>query len=146
MNTSGKSNLELLSQTIQVVSVVVGVVISVLNFGEAQRRDGVLRQAETDKPFLELKQKVYLEAVRTTAKLVTSEPGSPAFVAARDRFRELYIAELSMVETQDVAERMVALANEIDQDLLKLTPAQRGALDLSHALRDSFRASGKGTP
>ena len=146
MNPSGKSNLELLAQTIQVVSVVIGVVISVLNFSETQRREGILRQAQIDKPFLELKQKVYLDAVRTTAKLVTYESGSPAFEAARDRFRELYIAELSMVETPEVAAKMVDLANEIDQDLLKLTPAQRGALNLSHALRDSFRTSGGGTP
>jgi hypothetical protein len=146
MNPSGKSNLELLAQTIQVVSIVVGVVISVLNFSETQRREGVLRQAETDKPFLLLKQKVYLDAVRTTAKLVTSTPGTPAFTKARDRFRQLYIAELSMVETPEVAGKMVDLANEIDQNLLQLTPAQRGALNLSHALRDSFRTTGTSTP
>jgi len=58
--------------------------------------------------------------------------------AARRRFRELYVAELSMVESSEVEKKMVALATAIDPELTSLTPAQQAAYNLAHALRDSF--------
>jgi hypothetical protein len=58
--------------------------------------------------------------------------------AAKARFRELYVAELSMVEAEGVEGAMMALAEKIDPALRNFTPAQQAAYDLSHALRDSF--------
>jgi hypothetical protein len=51
------------------------------------------------------------------------------------------VAEFSMVESPDVEAKMVELAKQIDPTLVALNPAQRAALDLAHALRDSFVAS-----
>ncbi len=50
----------------------------------------------------------------------------------------MYVAELSMVEDRNVEEQMGAFAKTIDPELLLLIPPQRAALNLSHALRDSF--------
>ena len=57
---------------------------------------------------------------------------------AKKRFRELYVAELSMVEAPEVEAKMVALANEIDPEVTNFTVAQAAAYQLAHALRDSF--------
>ncbi len=57
------------------------------------------------------------------------------------RFRELYVAELSMVEPPQVESKMVQLARQIDPSLLNLNPAQKATYELAHALRDSFVSS-----
>jgi hypothetical protein len=61
--------------------------------------------------------------------------------AARKRFRDLYVAELSMVESPEVASKMIKLASVIDPPLAELTPAQNAAYHLSKALRDSYVSS-----
>ena len=60
---------------------------------------------------------------------------------ARKRFRDLYVAELSMGEAKDVEAKMVALAKAVDPSLIPFTPAQNAAYDLSHALRDTLEYS-----
>jgi hypothetical protein len=45
-------------------------------------------------------------------------------VKAKRRFRELYVAELTMVEDPDVARRMVDLAKAVDPELANLSAAQ----------------------
>jgi len=62
-------------------------------------------------------------------------------VAAKKRFRELYVAELSMVESKQVESSMVKFAEKIDPELVSFTPEQKEAFKLAHALRDSFLAS-----
>jgi len=57
---------------------------------------------------------------------------------ARRRFRELYVAELTMVEDRDVEQRMVALAAAIDPDLRELSPGQRAAFELAKALSSGY--------
>jgi len=80
-----------------------------------------------------------MEALKTAATLASPQ-GRPASAieAAKRRFRELYISELTMVEAPNVESSMVALAQEIDPDLLKLNAAQTAAYQLAHALRDTF--------
>ena len=58
--------------------------------------------------------------------------------AAKKRFAELYVAELSMVEAQGVEGNMKALAQAVDPSLANLTAAQNAAYHLAHALRDSL--------
>src|SRR5262249_26053223 len=131
-----------LATLVQVLSVVVGVVISVLSFNDARQKEAIARQIEAAKPFLQLRQTLYTEAVKAAA--VLTNPGthtSDELTAAKRRFRELYVAELSMVEAPEVEAKMVALAKQIDPELTQLTPAQSAAYSLAHALRDSFTAS-----
>jgi len=137
-----KSWLDSIATTVQVGSVVAGVVISILSFNAAREKEAAARSLEAAKPFLELRQKLYTEAVKAAA--VLSNPATHTndeIVAARKRFRDLYVAELSMVEAHDVEEKMVALAAVIDSELTNFTPAQTAAYSLSHALRNSFVAA-----
>jgi len=142
----GKTKLELFVSTVQVLSVVIGVVISVLSFNDSRDKDALARQAEAEtraieamKPLLDLRRSVYIEAVKTAAVIANPQVHSQKELdGAKQRFRELYVAELSMVEAKGVEEKMVAFAKEVDPDLVKLDSKQRAALDLAHALRDSF--------
>ena len=128
-----------LNSLIQVASVVTGVVVSILSFNATRQKESEVRQIEAAKPFLDLRQNVYKETVKMAAILADPSFNTPDEMAvARKRFRQLYIAELSMVEANCVEQRMVDLAREIDPELATLTPAQAAAFELSHALRDSF--------
>jgi len=136
-----RRGLDAALKTIQAVSVVVGIVVSVLSFNAAREKDSVARGLEARKPFLDLRQKRYSEAVAAAGVIVDPDSHSEAEVlVARKRFRELYIAELSMVEAPEVEQSMVQLAKIVDPSLMVFTPAQKAAYDLSHALRDSFVA------
>jgi hypothetical protein len=135
-------NIWAISMLIQVVSVVVGVVISVLSFSSTRQKEALARKLEAAAPFLQLRQSLYLEALKAAAILANPDTHtSEELATAKKRFRELYVAELSMVEPLKVETKMVALAKLIDPELTHFTPAQRAALELAHALRDTFVAS-----
>jgi len=102
------------------------------------------RHAEAMKPFRELREKRYLEVVHVAAVLSSTESGlytQDEIIAAKKRFRELYVAELSMVEPEEIESSMVKLAEKIDSELVSFTPKQKEAFKLAHALRDAFLAS-----
>ncbi len=135
-------NVDGIAKTVQVLSVVAGVVISVLSFNATREKEAEARRIEASKPFLDLRQKLYMEAVKAAAILSTPDGHTQEEMrAARRRFRELYVAELSMVESPEVERQMVELAKRIDPGLIPLNPAQQAAYDLAHSLRDSFVAS-----
>jgi len=134
-----RTRLELLASTVQVLSVVAGVVISVLSFNATRLKEAEARALEADKPFVELRRSTYLEAVKTAAIIANPEGRSPDDLAkAKRRFRELYVAELTMVEDPDVASRMVDLAQAVDPELANLSPAQSAALGLARALKAGY--------
>jgi hypothetical protein len=136
-----RSRFDSALKTVQALSIVIGIVISVFSFNSAREKDIIARELEARKPFLELRQKRYSEVIAAAAVLVDPENHlETELSAARKRFRELYIAELSMVEAPEVEQSMVKLAMIIDPTLTELTPAQKAAYALSHALRDSFVA------
>ena len=136
------SLLSSIATTAQVISVVAGVVISVESFSASREKEAETRQLEAARPFLQLRQNLYTEAVKAAAVLVNSATHSEEEIqAARKRFRDLYVAELSMVEAPGVEGQMVELAKLIDKEITEFTPAQDAAYKLSHALRDSFVAS-----
>lgn len=140
-----KTTLELVATTVQVLSVVAGVVISVISFNSTRQKEAEARTLELMKPLYDLRRAIYIETVKTAAVIATPADHPPEEIAkAKRRFRELYVAELSMVEEPGVEEKMVAFARTVDPDLLQLTPAQRAALGLSHALRDSYVAQPSG--
>jgi hypothetical protein len=116
-----QNQLETVSKIIQVLTVVAGVVISVASFNhtrdqEAQARsvEAQQQQVEAAKPFLELRQRTYLEALQQAAILSNPEVHKTEEIEkAGKRFRELYVAELSMVEARSVEGAMVELAKQI---------------------------------
>lgn len=131
--------LETVARSAQVLSVVVGVVVSVLSFNAAREKEAEARKLEAAKPGLELRQNTYKDVVKTVAILVNPDDYTAAeLTAAKQRFRALYVAELSMVESGAVESRMFALAKVIDPPLASMTPGQTAAYNLAHALRDSF--------
>ena len=134
---------ENISEIIRTLAVVAGVVISVLSYLSTQRAQARTRQIEAAKPFLELRQKLYGEALRAAAVLTNPSTHNQAEIAeANKRFRDLYVAELSMVEPPEVESRMRTLAEAVAPDLNEFTPAQDAAYQLAHALRDSFGDAG----
>jgi uncharacterized MAPEG superfamily protein len=156
--------LDSVSKLIQVLSVVVGVIISVLSFNAARETEARAREAEAKakelelnkyydqrkdeadkkqteaaKPFLELRQKLYLDAVQVAGVLANPQNHTEEEVKkARTRFRQLYVAELSLVEGIGVEKEMVGLAKVVDPELTAMTEEQRAAYRLAHALRDSL--------
>src|SRR5712664_1346238 len=123
-----------LGKSVQTISIVVGVVISILSFNFTRQKEAAARQAATAAPFLQLRQNLFLEALRAAAILTNPETHSrEELIAAKKRFSELYVAELSMVESRDVQTKMVLLAAQVDPELTKFTPAQSAAYDLAHA-------------
>ena len=139
-----KTKLELLATTVQVVSVVVGVVISVLSFNQTRIKEAAAREIEAAKPFFILRQSLYAEAIKAAAVLANPEVHTEDEITkSHKRFRELYVGELSMVEEQGVESQMVALATVIDPELINMNEAQRATYNLAHALRDTFTYSWK---
>lgn len=76
-----QDHMERLFKTVQALSIVAGVVISVLSFNEARKQEALAQQAEAGKqqleaakPFLELRQRLYLDAVKQAAILANPEP------------------------------------------------------------------------
>ena len=134
-----RTKLELLATTVQVLSVVAGVVISVLSFNDTRVKEAEARAIEADRPFVELRRSVYLEAVKTAAIISNPEGRSPDELStAKRRFRELYVAELTMVEDPIVEGKMVQLANSVDPDLAQLSKSQDAALELARALKAGY--------
>jgi hypothetical protein len=163
-NMSGSSKLETFSKLAQTVSVIAGIVVSVWTISAAQIKDAEARiheiekdrfqiekyyaerrdidrrnRIEATKPFLSIRQKLYMETVKLIGILANPSDHKPDEInAAKKRFRQLYVAELSMVESHDVEKEMFNLAGSVDPSLVKLTPAQISSLKLSHAIRDSL--------
>ncbi len=158
------SMVDPISKSVQVLAVVVGVIVSVISitntlgteaatrkkeaearlseaerYKEQQKIEAAKRQAEAAKPFLELRQKLYLEAVAAAGVLANQKLHTCCEIdEAKKRFRELYVAELSMVEDFDVEKQMKSLAGNVDPELTELTDEQKAAYHLAHALRDSL--------
>jgi hypothetical protein len=126
----------------QVLSVVVGVVITVLSFNATRQKEAEARQLEAAKPFLQVRQNLYTEVVKAAAILANPDTHTQEELsAAKKRFGELYVSELSMVEALEVEQKMVNLAAQVYPELTKFTPAQTAAYDLAHALRNTFMTS-----
>ncbi|WP_321931518.1 hypothetical protein [Paraburkholderia guartelaensis] len=139
--TELKTFTDQLAKTVQVLSVVVGVVISVLSFNQTRQKEADARRIEAEKPFQDLRRAVLLETVKNAAIIANPEGRSADELnKAKRRFRELYVAELSMVEPPEVESGMVHLAQAVDPGLVDLSPAQLAALNLAHALGRSYAA------
>ncbi len=162
--SNSTSLLDSASKLIQVLAVVIGVIISVLSFNAARQteahareveaeakklelkkyydqreEEAAKRQTEAAKPFLELRQKLYLEAVQAAGVLANPKDHTEDETKkAKKRFRELYVAELSLVEGIGVEKGMIGLATAVDPELTTMTKEQKAAYQLAHGLRDSL--------
>jgi len=111
---------------------------------ERQMVEAEKRRMEAARPFLEIRQQRYLEVVAVTATLSNPTTHTKAELdKARTRFRDLYVAELSLVEAGDVEKAMVAFAKKASEStgVEPFTNAQEAAYQLAHALRDSLAKS-----
>ncbi len=112
--------------------------LAIVSYYSAREKEALARQIEAQAPFLKLRQERYVEIGRVVATLVSHKPESEEYTTALTRFRVLYIVQLTMVETPEVAQEMVNLAREIDPSLLKLDNKGRIELKLAGALQRSF--------
>ena len=122
----------------QSLSIIAGIAVSVVTYWSTREKESLTRRIEAQAPFLKLRQQRYVEIGEVVAKLVSNAPESEDYKKAKTRFRELYIVELTMVESPEVASQMVKLARFVDPKLLELQPQERIALDLAGALQRSF--------
>lgn len=156
--------LDNMLRAVKVVSIVAGVVITVLSFNETRQKDARARQTEADnrkfelqkyyddkqeqskreqveaaKPFLDLRQKLYLEAIQNAGIIVNpNEHTDMEMKKAMKRFWELYWAELCLVESKEVESAMIRLGETITDTNTPIIGRQRAAVKLAHMLRDSL--------
>lgn len=127
---------------VQAGAIVISLVVSVPSYFLTRLKEAQAREIEARVPFLQLRQKRYVEIGEVVATLLSEDATHSSDDAkvqhARKRFRELYIVELSMVESPEVAKQMVKLAEKLDPTLLKLNESERRAYDLAIALQNSF--------
>ena len=126
---------------IATMSVIVGIVISVLNFRIAKEAEAESRKIEAAKPFLELRQKLYFEALNSAAVLASKNfHTEDEIIQAKKRFAELYWGELSLVEEFDIEKKMVDIARA--ENLLdSVYGSQQPTLKLAHLMRESLTKS-----
>jgi len=154
------------SKTVQTVSVVVGVIITVLSYNLARQKEAGARVAEAEnrraeaqryeehrhdelqkqvleasRPFVELRQRLYGEAIRIASVLATPDQHDVAEVeAARKRFWELYWGELTFIESPEVETAMCHLGDLIEPNH-PVSPQQGATYKLATALRASLKRS-----
>lgn len=111
---------------------------------EAQRASTEAARREYERPFYEHQLRLYLEAVAVVARVATAADDSAARDAER-RFWELYWGEMSLVEDEPVARKMVevgALLGRTSAPAGAGAPTAvvaRAANELAVVLRDSLR-------
>jgi hypothetical protein len=112
-------------------------ILSLWGFISTRRKEARTRQIEASAPFLQARQSLYTETIKIAAILANPDTHTDELTAAKERFRDLYVAELSMVESPGVEAKMVALAAQVDPALIPLTPVRAAVYELAHALRDA---------
>jgi len=123
---------------ITTISVVVGIVISVMNFRIAKEKEAESIKIEAAKPFLELRQKLYLEALNNASVLASKELHTEEeVVKAKKRFAELYWGELSLIEERSIEATMMAIA-DAEHLTDSITTTQQNVYALAHHMRESL--------
>ena len=130
--------LKSIGSFVTTISVIAGVVISVMNFRIAQEKAAESRKIEAAKPFLELRQKLYLDALNNASILASKELHTDEEVKqARKRFSELYWGELSLIEESSIEGKMISVA--MSENLTdSITPTQKASYALAHSMRESL--------
>ena len=127
-----------LGNFITTMSVIVGIVISVLSFKEAKKAEAESRKIEAAKPFLELRQELYLEALKNASILASKNFHTEEEVKeAKKKFAQLYWGQLSLVEERNIEKTMVEVAKE-EHILDSVYQSQQPTLNLAHLMRESL--------
>jgi len=130
--------IKTIGSIITALSVVIGIVISVMSFKAAKGKEAESRKIEAARPFLELRQKLYLEALENASVLASKTLHTEDEVTkARKRFSELYWGELSLIEDKSIEKTMIAVAASENLNNAT-TPTQTAVYKLAHAMRESL--------
>jgi hypothetical protein len=124
-----------------VVAVAIGIFTSVAGYNDARQKEAVARQKEAEarqaeaiKPFIEMKRQRYAEILQVVGALAAQKQDPEKLAKARVRFWELYWAELTVVEDEDVEAAMVHLGELIDPGH-ETTALQDKTLDFAKLIR-----------
>jgi hypothetical protein len=130
--------IESVAKSITAVTAIIGVVISVVSYKAAKEKEAVSRKIEAAKSFLELRQKLYLEALSLASILASKSLHTEEEVAkAKKRFAELYWGELSLIEAPEIEEKMIAVA-KAEGLFNKPDSTQIATYNLAHSMRESL--------
>jgi hypothetical protein len=107
---------------------------------EDAARRAETRKLESQKPFLELKLKIYVEATQIMGALIGEPVNTPAWMASYRKFWSFYWSELSMVESEEIEQIMIKLGDAVkeyhdsDGERAKLKLRNR-SYELAHQIR-----------
>jgi hypothetical protein len=104
------------------------------------------RLIEAQQPFLQKQLALYFETAKVLGDLVSSDPESTQWLAAKQRFWALYWSELSMVEAHAVEAAMVDCGVALQNFAQERNSVTRSALNdatykVAHAIRDAIEES-----
>jgi hypothetical protein len=123
-----------------------GFLWGITSFLITARIEAETRSLDARKPFLEKQLALYTEATQVVSVLATSEDAD-ALAKNRQRFWELYVGELAMVENggldarnRGVAEAMGKFSSCLNRECAR-GELRSLAVDLAHACRDSLALS-----
>jgi hypothetical protein len=113
-------------------------IISLMQYVYEKKKDRDAGKIAAARPFLELRQKLYLEALHSASVLASKEHHTEEEIKnAKKRFMELYWGELSLVEERRIEALMIEIARK--EGLVVDTNA--ASYKLAHAMRDSLKYS-----
>lgn len=92
-----------------VLSVMIGIMLSIASFALARHREDETRRQALLQPSLELRRNRYLDILSTLGKIAADDQDDKTLVEAKRRFWELYWADLSLVEDDEVKKAMQEL-------------------------------------
>jgi hypothetical protein len=119
---------------------IIGIIISVLNYKIGKEKEALSRKIEASKPFLELRQKLYLEGLHNASILASPDLHTDEEIKnAKKRFYQLYWGELSLVEESEVESNMILIASSLESG--KLEDIKNATYKLSHSMRNSLSKS-----
>ena len=89
------------------LAVVIGIIISIIQYKANSRNQRVEAAREYQKSFYQAQMSVYAEAVNATSILSTADPNSAEYAKGREDFLQLFWGRMSMFEDKCVEARMV---------------------------------------
>lgn len=113
---------------------------------QAKRSDSINRAKEVEnrnleaaKPFIELRQRLYNEALSCAETIIISgDKSSRTYQTAYNRFSELYWGELGLVEDTSVEHNMMKVKKLIDSTRYTTKDREFALLHMSYAMRNSL--------
>lgn len=106
----------------------------------------ITRRIEAQKPFLEKQLRLYFEAAEVAGRLATLKPENEKWETNENRFWQLYWSELSVIETSEVENAMVAIGDILPaykaapKDVQTNADLDNAIYDLAHAIRNGIES------